>query len=44
MRRTRTACKFCDYTAACGGGVHEQVGCQGGRLEARAFGRLGAHE
>lgn len=38
------ACKFCDYAAACGGGVHEQA--QGklsdGRL--KAFVRLAAHD
>ena len=37
------ACKWCDYEAACGGGIHEQA--EGKRADAKltAFGRLSSH-
>lgn len=37
------ACKFCDYTAACGTGMHEQAAKKLGDSKLIAFGRLAAH-
>ena len=37
------ACKWCDYDAACGGGVHEQAEGKLADAKLKAFGRLGAH-
>ncbi|MBA2602059.1 MAG: PD-(D/E)XK nuclease family protein [Acidobacteria bacterium] len=36
-------CKFCDYTAACGGGVHAQAEGKQGDATLKAYGRLAAH-
>ena len=38
------ACKWCDYTAACGGGIHERSAAKAADPRLVAFGRLGAHE
>jgi ATP-dependent helicase/nuclease subunit B len=37
------ACKWCDYEAACGDGVHEQAQGKLGDAKLKAFGRLAAH-
>lgn len=38
------ACKWCDYEAACGRGVHEQAKGKMDDVRLKAFGRLAAHE
>jgi ATP-dependent helicase/nuclease subunit B len=40
----KKACKFCDYTDACGDGVHEQAAAKAADPKLLAVGRLGAHE
>jgi ATP-dependent helicase/nuclease subunit B len=37
------SCKFCDYTVACGRGVHERAEAKASDAKLVAFGRLGAH-
>lgn len=37
------ACTWCDYEAACGGGVHDQARGKLSDAKLRAFGRLAAH-
>ena len=42
-RADEKACKWCDYEAACGGGVHEQAEGKLADAKLKAFGRLAAH-
>jgi ATP-dependent helicase/nuclease subunit B len=37
------ACKFCDYTAACGDGVRDQAGAKAADAKLAAYRRLAAH-